>query len=104
MKKKELLNKVKGAVLEIEPDAKIMLYGSRSRGEENGDSDWDFLVLLYGAVDDERTDNIRHRLYEIEWQSDEVINCVVRSRDEWNSPLYRAMPFHENVEREGIVL
>jgi predicted nucleotidyltransferase len=104
MNREELLERVKRAVSEMEPDAEIILYGSRAREDSHEQSDWDFLVLLDGPVDDERTDKIRHSLYEIEWQSDEVLCCIVRNRQEWNSPLWKSMPFRQNVECEGIVL
>ncbi|MHC1728472.1 MAG: nucleotidyltransferase domain-containing protein [Syntrophobacteraceae bacterium] len=101
MEREILLKQVKEAVHEMEPDAEIILYGSRSRGDSVSDSDWDFLVLVDGFVNDERTDRIRHRLYEIEWESGAVLSSIVRSRDEWDSALYRSMPFHQTVEKEG---
>ena len=104
MNREALLEQVKRAVREMEPDAEIILYGSRAREDSQAQSDWDFLVLVDSPVNDERTDKIRHRLYEIEWESDEVLCCIVRSREEWNSPLWECMPFHQNVELEGIVL
>jgi len=104
MNREALLEQVKRAVSEIEPDAEIILYGSRAREDSEVQSDWDFLVLLDGPVNDERTDKIRHRLYEIEWESDEILCCIVRNRQEWNSPLWKNMPFRQNVECEGIVL
>ena len=104
MNREELLEQVKRAVSEMEPDAEIILYGSRAREDSRVQSDWDFLVLLDGPVNDERTDKIRHRLYEIEWENDEVLCCIVRNRQEWNSPLWKNMPFRQNVECEGIVL
>ena len=104
MNKKELLEQVKRAVSEIAPDAEIILYGSRAREDSNAQSDWDFLILLDGPVNDERIDSIRHRLYEIEWDCDEVLCSVVRSREEWNSPRYENMPFHQNVAEQGILL
>ncbi len=104
MNRERLLEQVKRTVLEIEPDADVIIYGSRAHREAGPESDWDFLVLLDGSVDQERIDAIRHRLYNVEWECGEVISCIVRSRKEWDSPLYKAMPFHENVEREGIVL
>ena len=104
MNSETLLEKVKQAIREMEPDAEIILYGSRAREDSRAKSDWDFLILVDGHVNDERTDRIRHRLYEIEWESDEVLCCIVRSREEWNSPLWKSTPFHQNVELEGIVL
>ncbi len=104
MNREQLLKRVKQTILGIEPDADVIIYGSRTRKEAGPESDWDFLVLLDGSVDQERIDAVRHRLYDIEWEHGEVISCIVRSRKEWDSPLYKAMPFHENVEREGVVL
>ncbi len=104
MERQALLRSVKKVIHEIEPSAEVILYGSQARKESTSESDWDFLVLLDGPVDDERTNRIRHLLYEIEWEGDEVLCSVICSREEWNSPHYRAMPFHQNVEQEGIAI
>lgn len=104
MKRNELIKQIRNAVREVEPDADIILYGSRSRGDAHSESDWDFLILVDGSINDERTDRIRHRLYEIEWESGEIISSIVRGREEWNSDLYQAVPFHQRVQREGMRL
>jgi predicted nucleotidyltransferase len=104
MDQEALLRRVKQVIHEVEPAAAIILYGSRSREDAGAESDWDFLVLVDGPVTEARIDAIRHRLYDLEWEYGEVISSVVRSRAEWDSPRYRAMPFHQNVEREGILL
>jgi predicted nucleotidyltransferase len=99
-----LLRKVKQAVSEVEPGAQVVLYGSRARGDSDAQSDWDFLILVDGAVSDDRVDRIRHRLYEIEWESGEVLSSIVRNRQEWDSLPLSGTPFHRNVEVEGVVL
>jgi len=104
MNREELLDQVKRAVRSVEPDAEIILYGSRSRGEFVSESDWDFLILVSGHLDDKRVDAIRHRLYEVEWEYGEVISSIVRDRLEWHSDLYQSIPFHRRVEQEGIRL
>lgn len=104
MNREKLLEQIRQAVHEVEPDAEIILYGSRSRGDAVRESDWDFLVVVDGPIRDERTDIIRHRLYEVEWESGEVISSIVRNREQWNSVLYQSMPFHQRVVQEGIRL
>jgi predicted nucleotidyltransferase len=104
MRRNKILNQIKSVVKEIEPDAEIILYGSRARHEETAESDWDLLILLEGTVTDERRDRIRHRLYDIEWECGEVICSVICNRSTWNSPIYQVMPFHHNIEKDGIVL
>ena len=104
MKRDELLEQVKLTVHEIEPDADIILYGSRARGDAHAESDWDFLILLDGAVDDARTDAIRHRLYEIEWDAGEVLSSIVRSRQEWDTPLHQVTPLSKVIREQGILI
>lgn len=104
MDRDALLKQVKDAVLRIEPRAAVILYGSRARGDSGAGSDWDFLVLVDGPVSDDRTDKIRHRLYEIEWETGQVLSSIVRSREQWTSQPLSDTPFHRNVELEGIVL
>lgn len=104
MNQEELLVQIKKAVHEVEADAEIILYGSRSRGDALAESDWDLLILVDGPVSDERIDQIRHGLYEVEWESGEIISSIVRNREEWNSGRYQAMPFHQRVRQEGIRL
>ncbi len=104
MKRDELIEQIRQAVNEVEPDSEIILYGSRSRGDALSESDWDFLILVDGSLSDERIDRIRHSLYEIEWESGEIISSIVRNREEWNSDLYQAIPFHQRVQQEGLRL
>jgi hypothetical protein len=63
-----------------------------------------FLILLDGVLDDRRTDAIRHRLYEIEWDGGEVLSSIVRSRQEWDTPLHQVMPLSKVIRKQGILI
>jgi len=99
-----LLKQVKETVLSVVADAQVLLYGSRSRKDAGPESDWDFLVLTDAVVDDDLTDAIRHQLYEIEWETGEIISVIVRNRKDWNNPPLQDTPFHANIEAEGMSL
>lgn len=101
MNKNILLSQVKDKVLEVSPGAEVILYGSRARGTETLNSDWDFLILT-DSNSNELTDKIRHKIYEVEWDTGEVLSSIVRSRKEWNSKRYRLLPFHHNIDKEGV--
>jgi predicted nucleotidyltransferase len=102
--KSAILDKVKKTVMQIEPSAEIVLYGSRARNDFTTSSDWDFLVLVDGEVDYHRTHTIRHQLHEIEWDTGEILSCIVRDRAEWESEKYRTMPLYKSIKLEGVKL
>ena len=98
------LSRLNATVKAIEPGATVFLYGSRARQEAGPESDWDLLVLVEGDADRDRKARIRHTLYEVEWETGEVISPTIKSREDWSTPLMRATPFHVNVTREGILI
>jgi predicted nucleotidyltransferase len=103
MLRDEVLARIKQVVAAVDPGAEVVLYGSRARGTGEEGSDWDVLVLTT-RTDRVRNAAIRRGLYEIEWQSGEVISTVIRRRDEWSRPAACLTAYHQNVERDGIRL
>ncbi len=99
-----LLDKVRQEVHSIVPDAQIILYGSRARGDTNIFSDWDFLILAERNLDRNLIIKIRDCLYDLELEADTVLSSIIRSREEWDSPMYSALPLKHMVEKEGILL
>ena len=100
----KILSQVKQLIHQIEPDAEIILYGSRARDDAAPDSDWDFLILLNGPVDEVRTNRIRHALYELEWDIGEVLSSIVRDRSKWQTSLYQPTSLYQAVQKEGVTL
>lgn len=100
----DFLRRVKAAVRAVEPSAEVLLYGSRARGDANPLSDWDFLILLDGAVDRERERRARHQLYDVELATERLVSSIIRSREEWQGAKARWTPFRENVRREAVAL
>jgi predicted nucleotidyltransferase len=85
-------------------DADVVLYGSRARGDSGKGSDYDILVIVDGSVDIALEERILDNVYPLESESGQILTLVVYSRQQWDSPLYKAMPFHKNVDREGVRL
>lgn len=52
--------------------------------------DWDVLVLLEGPVDAERKRRLRRVLYDLEFDTAEVLSPRICRREEWESELRRS--------------
>lgn len=98
-----VLNLIRSTVRESEPDARIILYGSRARGDSRENSDWDVVVLLNKPPmpHDERY-AIAYDLWDKGQDIGAEINTLVYTKDQWDS----APPslFKYNVREEGIQL
>ncbi|XOF32316.1 MAG: nucleotidyltransferase domain-containing protein [Candidatus Electrothrix sp. YB6] len=68
------------------------------------DSDWDFLIIADHPPGREIITKLKGGVYDIELENDEVVSSIIRSRQEWSSPAYDALPFKKAVEREGVEL
>lgn len=92
---------VKQAVHSVVPNADVILFGSRARGDAQPDSDWDFLVLTDEPFSWELKLRISDAVFPIRMETGEDIHCAVKSRLDWNTPLSKVTPLHRNVDREG---
>ncbi|MDZ7760114.1 MAG: nucleotidyltransferase domain-containing protein [Desulfovermiculus sp.] len=103
-REKELLVRCKQAVAAIDPTAQVILYGSRARGEQHPDSDYDLLIITNGPATLTVEDQYRRQLYPIELETGAVLTVILTRRSDWNSTLFSAMPLYQNIRREGIQL
>jgi len=99
---KQWLKRLREIVGAYDPDPEILLYGSQARSDALPDSDWDFLILLGSRPSERLKNEIRHQLYEVEWDTGEVLSCIIHGRQEWNSPPLSNTPFHARVMQEAV--
>ena len=105
MKRKtiKLLQLIKRKVLEINPNAQILLYGSRARGTEHNESDWDLLILLdKDKIEDSDYDQIFYPIVELRWKEGEQFSPKLYTMKDWMQRSFTL--FYKNIEKEGIVL
>ncbi|MEW6378640.1 MAG: nucleotidyltransferase domain-containing protein [bacterium] len=99
-----LLEHCKTVINRLLPGATVILYGSRARGEAKSESDYDLLILVDGEVSSDLENMIGNALYEVELEWEVVIPAFIFDRKSWDHKQFRASPFHQNVDREGVVL
>lgn len=104
-KYKEITDAVRRKVEEILPSgARVVLYGSRARGDFQPESDWDFHILIPGEsqLSFEEIDKYVFPLDMIGWDFGEAISTSVFTCGEWERR--KNHPFYENVERDKIAI
>ncbi len=101
--KEEILAKIKESVKKLEPKSEIFLFGSRARGDEREDSDWDLLILIPNAANLKEEQKFRHELFELELQYGQAISTIVHSKKDWENK-HRVTPLYQNIKQEGVRL
>ena len=104
MKQDLILNSIIKAIHGKDPNAEVFLFGSRARGDNRPDSDWDILILIDNInITNEIDDKFRDDLYNLELESGQIISTFIFSKDYWQNSLSFS-PLYKNVKKEGIRL
>ena len=105
MNQLNIINAIKTLANKILPmDAKIILFGSRARGTEREDSDWDLLILLNKQKRSlEDIDDYAYPFKELGWNLDVEINPIVSTFKVMREHQHHSL-LYQNINSEGILL
>ena len=99
-----ILENISTAIYKQDPTAQAFLFGSRARGDNKPNSDWDILILIRNkTVTSEIEDRFRDVLYNIELQSGQIISAFIYPKTFWQNNL-KYSPLYKSVKKEGIKL
>lgn len=98
---KKVLDTFKSLLLKRLSIHKIVLFGSRARGDATQYSDMDVVVIL-DKVSDEKGNYISDCAWEAGFEYGIVVVPVVFSRDEWENSPERYSLLVQAVEMEGV--
>ncbi len=99
--KKRIISLIKKNVREIDTKAEIILFGSRARGDEQKESDWDILILTDYSVTFREEQKFRHHLFELELETGEAFSTFVYSKEDWKQK-HSVTPLYRSVLKEGL--
>ena len=102
MNYKEMIDRIRKAIHQTDPDAEAYLFGSRARGDHHSGSDWDILILVDAQkVTNEIEDQFRDKLYDLELETGQVISVFIYPKNYWDGSL-KYSPLYKNVKKEGV--
>ena len=97
-----ILEKFRSLLLKRVKVDKIILFGSRARGDSQTDSDMDLLLILQ----DPPTEEIRDYIHDCAWEAgidhSVVVVPIVYSRQEWEEGPEQSSLLALAVQRDGI--
>lgn len=97
-----IIEKVREIVYSHDPDAELILFGSRARGDWHEESDWDFLVLTELTTSEDLVDKIRIAVHQqVELISFDSIFIIVKNKKEWEED-YMVTTLYKSIEEEGL--
>jgi predicted nucleotidyltransferase len=99
-----LLEQCKRAIRAAAANADVILYGSRARGDAREYSDYDILILVDGPADMALEERILDKVYPLQLDTGAMFTLIVYNKQQWDSALYKAMPLHKNIDRDGVLL
>ena len=74
------MSSIKNDVLDLIPDAEVILFGSRARRDFHEDSDWDILVLTYKNVTHGLKRQVSDKLFYIGLKFEICINTLILNK------------------------
>ncbi len=86
------------------PVERVILFGSKARGEDDAESDIDLLILTSRVPGSQDRDAAVDALFDLQLELGVVLSPVVIARDEWEHGLYQVLPLRQEVDRDGVLL
>lgn len=103
-RKQHIIQLIRQKVNELDDTAEVILYGSRARGDNKRDSDWDVMILLNRKNVDKKVEQVfRHHLLDIELEIGVPISVFVYSKSDWEGK-YSITPLFKSIKKEGILI
>lgn len=86
------------------PVERIILFGSKARGDDDPESDIDLLVLTARPVSGAERHAALAALFETQLRHDVVLSPLVVASRDWVEGLVSVLPIHAEVEEHGVAL
>lgn len=84
---------------------RLIVFGSKARGESREDSDIDIVVLIDNKTP-EMEKSLEDIAYQVMWDYDfkPIISLKVFAESDYNNALKKGFSFYQHVEKEGVLV
>ena len=96
----EVIRRIKEVVHTIEPEAELLLFGSRARGEARRDSDYDVAILTDRPINFAYEQKFLHEFFYIDLEMGTFIQPFLFSKSSWNAGA-SPIPLVDNIRNDG---
>jgi len=84
--------------------SKIILFGSKARGDHDEHSDIDLLVVASKLLHWKEEKAIVGALFDIGMKYDVIFSPLFTSVDEWENGIFTKFPVYQEISRDGAVV
>jgi predicted nucleotidyltransferase len=84
--------------------SKIILFGSKARGDHDEHSDIDLLVVASKLLHWKEEKAIVGALFDIGMEYDVIFSPLFTSVDEWENGIFTEFPVYQEISRDGAVV
>ncbi len=84
------------------PVDRVVLYGSKARGDDQSDSDIDLLILTTRPLSVAQGFQVTERLQPVQHRHHCIIRPLRPSADEWYHGVYWVLGIRHEIDRDGI--
>lgn len=102
-KNTEILLQIKQSIIAIDDSAEVILFGSRARGDNTKESDWDILVLSNKEVNATFKHKISDSLFYIGLDNIATISTIVVNKQNWYNK-FKGYPLFFEIQKDGIAI
>jgi predicted nucleotidyltransferase len=82
---KKTLSTLRTIITAEVPDAAILLFGNRAKGDYNAQNDWDLLVLTTNDYPNTLKWELQEKLFNVTMQQGARVNLLLAQKDKWRT-------------------
>jgi predicted nucleotidyltransferase len=84
------------------PVVRIILFGSKARGDDDGESDIDLLILTSRPLSREDRHAITDALFPVQLRHDVVLSVLIVPAEEWDGGIVSVLPIRGEIVEQGV--